>query len=91
MPSLPSSSTSSGDEDKGIVDRIDAIRKARRLSAFGVLPDVEKKKAKRWGRDRQEEGLSVRNLPTRSELWLKSFGVPELLQFEAKNTLLQQD
>ena len=91
VPSLPSSSTSSGDEDKGIVDRIDAIRKGRRLSAFGVLPDVEKKKAKRWGRDRQEEGLSVRNLPTRSDHWLNFFGVPELLQFEAKYTLLQQD
>ena len=47
VPSLPNSLTSSGDEDKDIVDRIDAIRKGRRLSAFGVLPDVEKKKAKR--------------------------------------------
>ena len=48
VPSWPSSSTSSGDEDKGIVSRIDAIRKGQRLSAFGVLPDVEKKKLSDW-------------------------------------------
>ena len=89
--SQASSSSSSGNEDKGIVGRIDAIKKGRRLSAFGMVPDVEKKKAKRRGRDRHEEGLSVRNLPTRADLWLKSFGIPELLQFEAKYTLLQQD
>ena len=33
----------------------------------------------------------MRNLNTSSDLWLKLFGLPELLQFEAKSTLLQQD
>ena len=88
---MPSSSTSSGDDDKGILHRIIAICKRRRQSAFGLLPDVEEKKAKRWNRDRHEEGLSVRNLPTRSDLWLKVLGVPELFQFKANYTLLQQD
>ena len=37
------------------------------------------------------EGLSVRNFPTPANLRLKLFGVPELLRFEAKYTLLQQD
>ena len=88
---MDSSSSSSGDEDKGIVDRIDAIKKGRRLSAFGMALEVDNKRAKKQARDQHEEGLSVRNLPTRSDLWLKSFGIPELLQFEAKYMLLQQD
>ena len=33
----------------------------------------------------------MKNLPTHADLWLKSFGIPELLQFAAKYTLLQQD
>ena len=45
--SVASSSSSSGGEDKGIVDRIDAINKGRRLSAFGMAPEIEKKRAKR--------------------------------------------
>ena len=73
------------------MDIIDAITKGRRLYKFGVLLDVEKKKSKQWGTDRQEECLSERKLPTTSDLWRKSFGVPELLQFEVKYTLLQQD
>ena len=56
-----------------------------------MVPNVEKKKAKRKGRERHEEGLSVRNLPTHFDLWLKFFGKPERLQFEAKYTLLQQN
>ena len=56
-----------------------------------MVPDVENKKAKRRGRERQEEGLSGRNLATRADFWLKLFGIPEPLQFEAKYTLLQQD
>ena len=43
--SVSSSSSSSGDEDKGIVGRITAVKKGRRLSAFGMVPYVEKKKA----------------------------------------------
>ena len=76
---MASSSSSSGDGDKDIVDRIDAIKKGRKLSASGMAPDVEKKRAKRKVREQHEEGLSVRNLPTRSDLWLKLFGIFELL------------
>ena len=56
-----------------------------------MVKNVEKKNAKRKGRERHEEGLSIMNLATRSALWQKSFGIPELLQFKAKYTLLQQD
>ena len=43
VPLLASSSSSIDDEDKGIVNCIDAIKKGRRLSAFCMAPDVEKK------------------------------------------------
>ena len=52
MPSSSSSFSSSADEDKSIVGRIDAIKKRWRLSALGMNPDVERKKAKRRGRER---------------------------------------
>ena len=54
--SIASSSSTNGDEDKGIVCRIDAIKKGRRLSAFGMVPDVEKKKAN--GEEAGKEGGS---------------------------------
>ena len=88
---MASSSTSRVDKDKGILGQINAIKKGNRLSASGMVPDVEKKKAKQKGRERHVEGLYARNFPNCSDLWLKSFGIPELLQFEAKYTLIQQD
>ena len=91
VPSLSSLSTSDGDEDMGIVDRIEAVKKGRRLTVFSLAPDVELRSSKRQGKKRQEESLSVRNIHTRADRWLRSFGVPELLQFEANSTLLQQD
>ena len=39
-PPVAGSSNSSGDEDKGIVDCKDAIKKGTRLSAFSVAPEA---------------------------------------------------
>ena len=63
--------STSSDKDKGIVGCIDAITKSRRLSAFGMVPNVEKKKAKLSGRNRHKEGLLVRNLSTRADIFFQ--------------------
>ena len=39
---MSSSSTTSGDVDRGIVNRINAIKKGRRLSGFGTATDDKK-------------------------------------------------
>ena len=83
--------TSDGDEDKDIVNRINAVKKGRRLSAFSFAPDDEKTSTKGEGRDLQDNCLIVSNLPTGADLLLRLFGYTELLQFEAKYTLQQQD
>ena len=67
---------------KHIIDRIVAAKRGGRNSAFfGPLTEKKVKKARGWSRREREEGLSWINLLDRQDLWLKTFGVPELNRF----------
>ena len=51
----------------------------------------ELKEAKVLSRKHRKEYLSVINLPTRQDHWVKTFRVSELFKFEEEYALLQQD
>ena len=94
-PSLVERSDSSESEQPeygDVIAGIEKCRKGRRESAFlGYADDREIRLSERSNATQRQEGLSVRQLPDAKDLWLKTFGVPELLQFEEKYSLLQQD
>ena len=75
-----------------VIARTEKCRKGRRESAFlSYADDREIRLSERSNATQRQEGLSVRQLPDAKDLWLKTFDVLDLLRFEEKYTLLQQD
>ena len=95
--SSSSSGSSSSNSSKSSVAKHDVIAglksidKDRRASGFLSENEVRAhKKALRSERN-HSGGISVKQLPTEKDLWLNDLGILNLLSFEAKYVILQQE